>query len=304
MTSFKSFVCVVLAASIASTLLAETHCPGNVGSLAFRLVKGHKIVLRVTMNHSGPYEFVLDTGSDMTVVGTALADELHLIRESEAAVTGAGFHDAASVAQVDLMEAGSQSVAKQKVLVYGGMKLGSIDPNIRGILGEDFLEHFDLLVDSAHPLVCLDDSGVMRAAMKGPHIPLVEAVPVAEGASPRRLLVVTARLTEQTLPVRLKLDSGSDMPVLYGFGQRMAQRSFGDAVSYVSGANGSREIFAALPPQDVTVGPSRLPRITFYTIADGRRDSRREDFDGLLPMSLFRRAFICHAEHYAVLETW
>ncbi len=37
--------------------------------------------------------------------------------------------------------------------------------NIQGILGEDFLEHFDMLIDNVHSLLCLDDSAVDACRM-------------------------------------------------------------------------------------------------------------------------------------------
>jgi hypothetical protein len=33
-----------------------------------------------------------------------------------------------------------------------------------------------------------------------------------------------------------------------------------------------------------------------------QKDSRTSDFDGLLTMGLFRRVFICHKDHFAVLD--
>ena len=43
-------------------------------------------------------------------------------------------------------------------------------------IGEDFLAHFDMLIDNGHELLCLDDSGSMRAEVKGPHMTPVPAV--------------------------------------------------------------------------------------------------------------------------------
>jgi hypothetical protein len=39
MTNFKSFASLVFAATIVPALPAETHCPGNVASLPFRLAR-------------------------------------------------------------------------------------------------------------------------------------------------------------------------------------------------------------------------------------------------------------------------
>jgi hypothetical protein len=54
--------------------------------------------------------------------------------------------------------------------------------NIRDVLGEDFLERFDMLIDNAHNLLCLDESAAMRAEVKGSHIALVEPAQTQDGA--------------------------------------------------------------------------------------------------------------------------
>ncbi len=60
-----------------TTLGAETHCPGNVASVPFRVVN-RQIIVVVSVNRSGPYNFLLDTGSQVTIVDPLLAGELHL----------------------------------------------------------------------------------------------------------------------------------------------------------------------------------------------------------------------------------
>jgi hypothetical protein len=265
MTTFKWFASLVLTATIAPTLLAESHCPGSVASLPFRLVNRYQIVLAVSINHSGPYDFLLDTGTQITMMGPSLAAELHLNTKDAAVVSGAGFHESASFTQLDLIEAGSHVVANQKVLVYGLLNLRSVDPHIRGILGEDFLEHLDLLIDYAHKLLCFDDSAVMRAEVKGPHIALVAPAQTADGASLPKLLIIAARLSGETRPVRLMLDSGANIPYLYNTSQRllpqtMAPASFGGRSLVGGGADGNQHVFSALPPQAVRIGSIERPQ--------------------------------------------
>jgi len=155
MTTFKWFGFLVLAATVVPALFAESHCPGNVVSLPFRLVNGYQIVVPVSINHSGPYDFLLDTGTQMTIVGPALADALHLKTEGAAVVAG---------------------------------------------------------------------------------------------------------------------------------------------------TDGDEKVFAALPPQQVKIGSLQLPSVTFLALAYPKKDSVTVEFDGLLTMDLFRRVFISHADHFAVLE--
>ena len=140
MSTFKWFASFVLAATIVPALPAEPHCPGNVASVPLHLTNSHQIIVAVSVNHSGPYNFLLDTGTQITMVDPSLAAELHLSTEGSAVVAGVGFHAAASFAQLKLLEAGSHGVADQKVLVFDIKNPQSADLHLRGVLGEDFLE--------------------------------------------------------------------------------------------------------------------------------------------------------------------
>lgn len=304
MTTFKWLGSLVLTATFAPALLAESHCPGNVASLPIRIVDGYQIVVPVSINHSGPYDFLLDTGTQVTIIGPALAGELHLETQGAAVIAGAGFHQSGSFTQIDLLEAGSHSLANQRALVYGLMNLRSVNSRIRGILGEDFLEHFDMLIDYAHRLVCLDDSAVMRKEVKGQPSALMTPAQAADGAQLPKLLIIAARLSGETQPVRLMLDSGANISYLYNTSERLAPQatSFAGKSLVGSGADGDHKIFSALPPQKVKIGSLEFPAITFLTLAYGQKDPVSKQFDGLLTMNLFRSVFISHADRFAVFQ--
>jgi aspartyl protease len=300
MTNFRGFHSLVFAATIVSTLAAETHCPGNVASVPFRLVKGHQIILPVSVNHAGPYNFLLDTGTQISMVDPSLAVQLHLDTQGAAVVAGAGSRQSASLAELDLLETGAHAVANPKVLVYDLHPLQSADLNIQGVLGEDFLEHFDMLIDNAHRLLCLDDSSAMRAAVNGPRIPLVAAADAEQGAPLSGLLIVTVRLSDATRPVRLMLDSGANGAVLFNTSGYLAppQRRYLEG----TGMNRTQLIFSALPPQDVKIGSLALTGVAFFSLGGAQQDARAKGFDGVLTTGLFRRIFVDHADHFAVLE--
>lgn len=302
MTTFKWLASFVLATAFVPALSAEIHCPGNVESLPFRLVNRYQIVLPVFINHAGPYDLLLDTGTDTTIVGPSLAAELHLRTQGSAVISGAGFHQPGSFAQLDLLQAGSHSLANQRVLVYGLLNLRNVDSRIRGILGEDFLEHFDVLIDNAHKLLCVDDSSALRMAMKGQHILLMAASQAPGAERLPGLLIVEVRLSDGSQPIRLKLDSGTNAPFLYNTSGHIGPGVFGGGLVVGSGADGDEKVFSALPPQEVKVGPVRLRGVTFMVLAHPLKDSGRTEFDGLLSIDLFRRVFIDHAEHFAILE--
>jgi hypothetical protein len=304
MQIFMGFASFVLAATIVSAFSAETHCPGNVASVPIRLVNRYQIMLAVSINHSGPYNFILDTGTEITMIHPSLAAELHLSTHGPAEIVGAGLHQSASLVQLDQIEAGSHALANQEVMVYDFDSRGSADLHIRGILGEDFLGHFDLLIDNARTLLCLDNSASMRADVKGRHIALVTPAPTADGVQLPKALIVAARLPGATRPVLLKLDSGTNGPFLYNVSQYMARVMFRGTSMLGHGADGKQREFSVLPPEDIKIGSLELSKVAFVTLDGTQKDPRTTAFDGLLPTNLFRRVFIDHADHFAVLEPW
>ena len=92
----------------------------------------------------------------------ALATELHLKTQGSAEAVGVGFSTYGSFAYVDLLEAGSHSVANRLVEVQDLQPLHPDDLHFRGILGGHFWGHFDVLMDYAHRMLCLDDTKVIQ----------------------------------------------------------------------------------------------------------------------------------------------
>jgi hypothetical protein len=300
MTTFKGFASLVLAACIATTLTAETHCPANVVSVPLHFVNSYQMVVAVSVNHSGPYDFLLDTGTQFTMVDPSLAAELHLRNQDSIPVDGTGFHAAASSAQFDQLAIGSHAVAHLEAVVYSLQNLKSFGLHLRGVLGEDFLQHFDMLIDNAHKMLCLDETSAMRADMKGSHIALV--TPLDGDDVPPNSLILPIHLSGSSLPLRLKLDSGANAPFLYNPSKLTAIPQLRTASLHGSGTDGAQRSFVALPPQDMKIGPLEFFKLPFFTLASVEGNSSSLGFDGLLTTGLFRRVFICHSDHFAILE--
>jgi hypothetical protein len=260
------------------------------------------MIVAVSVNHSGPYNFLLDTGTQITMVDPSLAAELHLNTQDSAVVAGVGFRAAASFAQLDLLEAGSHAVANQKVLVFDFQNPHSVDLHFRGVLGEDFLGQFDMLIDNAHNLLCLDDSSDMAADVKGPHIALVAPALAASGMPALRSLIIAARLSDGTRPVRLKLDSGTNVSFLFNTSQYMLRKLLRNTSLLGGGLDGAQLQYLTMPLQDLQIGPLEIPRVSFFALADSKKDSSPTEFDGMLSTGLFRRVFICHTHHFVVLD--
>ena len=73
--------------SVALTILpaieAEPRCPGNIASVTPRFVQRALIVIPVKVNQAGPFDFMVDTGSQVTVIDPSLAAQLELKPQGE-----------------------------------------------------------------------------------------------------------------------------------------------------------------------------------------------------------------------------
>jgi hypothetical protein len=298
MSTFQWLASFFLALTLVPGISAETRCPGKAASVPLQLTNGHQMIVAVSVNHSGPYKFLLDTGTEMTMVDPALAAELHLNPQSSTVVAGFGFQTTASVAQSDLLEVGSHAVANQKVMVFD-----SIDRQYRGVLGEDFLSQFDMLIDNERNVLCLDDSPAMAAAVKGLHIALLAPVRAGDSRPAARSLVIEARLSGGMRPVRLKLDSGANVSLLFNIAQYLPVQFLRNPSLQGVGLAGVPHTYAAMPLQDLQIGSLELTKVLFFTFADPSEEhARTSAYDGVLTFGTFRRIFVCHDHQFVVLD--
>lgn len=97
--------------------------------------------------------------------------------------------------------------------------LGEGHLRIRGILGGNFLEHFDVLIDYGQSVLCLDETKVMQSHIRGEHIPLVPLRPKGEEGAFTEPLIVEGQLSGRgTSILRFLLDSGANSPLLFRAG--------------------------------------------------------------------------------------
>ncbi len=302
------FKCLLLASLVSQTLPAaygEAHCPGNVASLTLRLVQGALIVVPIEINHAGPYDFVVDTGAQVTTIEPSLAAELGLKAQGTTGVGGVATYIRTAYSNLAMIEAGQHSVPNTIAVIQEMTQLKAADSRIRGILGANFLEHFDLLIDNGRHILCLDSSGALAATIKGEHIALAEPRGSKQDLPFTRPIILAARLsTGDATPVLLRLDSGSNAPVLYTADALARNKTNGTAPILKRIANGAEQSFAVLPPQDIQVGTHAVRQVSFVVPmnAIGAGPTQRED--GLLPTMAFQHVFISCSGGYVALQPW
>jgi hypothetical protein len=304
MFQFRWFVPATLVA-LSSIAHAAPHCPGNVASVHVSHVRQYRnvVAVEVSINHTGPYPFLLDTGAQISSVDPALAGELHLKPLNAIDISGVTSHESVPLAQLEDVQVGDRTVPQSFVAIQFLGQLQGADPSVRGVLGGDFLHHFDVLIDQVSGLLCLGNDGEMRSHVHGEQLAFV--APHAErGLASTEPLIVPVQLSGMVgRPFTLLLDSGANAPFLWRVEGAMSRQSTASQRS-ISSPQGAGPEFVILPPQDMQIGKLLVHQISFAAPAEGDNVATRVDIDGLLPTAQFKRVYIDYKHRFVVLESW
>ena len=138
-----------------AALAASAESPQRV-TVAMRPYKGARPVVAVKLNGAGPYDFMVDTGATVTVLDTALFDELGLRAQGSSRIVSSAGVTNQIRSLVKELTLDCLSVKNITVVSMQSPLKGSGYPTVRGILGENFLRHFDILFDNQHRTMTLD----------------------------------------------------------------------------------------------------------------------------------------------------
>ncbi len=299
-------IAVFLSSGLPTTIMfayGEAHCPENVASVTPRMIAGALLVIPVKVNQSGPFDFMVDSGSQITVVDPSLAFQLNLKGQGTVGLVATASYIQASAAELDSLEVGSHVVDKPLVVVQDLGPIQAADPRIRGVLGENFLGHFDLLIDYPRKLLCLDDAQVIEGTIHGEHIPLMAPEYPEDQLRFTDRLVISAHLSDTgNQEIFLQLDSGSDGPILFAGNKKLEEPLLKHATLREGNASQAQRAFALLPSQELRIGHHTVSNVHFVTPVSAAQNIPHRDEDGVLPTVLFQRVFISSAKHYAVFD--
>jgi predicted aspartyl protease len=126
--------------------------PSPKGLTKIPFTPGLPVLVSVKINGAGPITLILDTGADRTMIAPEALQRLGISigngpRGILKGVTGASYVDAVWVTSVEVGEA---EVGPLLIIAYNG-ELTNAD----GLLGRDFLAHFNVTIDSKEGVLTL-----------------------------------------------------------------------------------------------------------------------------------------------------
>jgi predicted aspartyl protease len=256
----------------------------------FQLHDKYLIVVPAMVNGAGPFNFLLDTGTTRTVIDPALARQLQAPVIGESTLT-----TVSAVRQVHLVQLHEVRVGLASVPGLGAVvdKLDEeklLAPGIRGVLGEDFLSIFDILIDYQKRVLRFDEPAPAGERCR------IETMGKSHGLpTSNRLLIEVAFMEVNGGKVQLQLDTGAKTPELFPAGDNtFSPHPWGDSMAFSNGPNG------------ITIHTRVTIKIgsTFVRDLDVVQSRHGIAFDavGLLPASIFHRIYISHSGGFVVLN--
>lgn len=260
----------LLATSISSNAAAQTASP----TIKLKIVAGRPIVGGVYLNGQGPYRFLIDTGNQSNQIDARLAQKLGITPTFQVKLYTPSGSSLVPGTKVDKLTLGSSEATGQEFLINNLDGVHALSSDIQGILGQQFLSHFDYTLDFQHQQLTLGDSPAT-----GAHVPVrlvdgLMAVPTSQGD--------------------LVLDSGADTLFLFRESSHASTAQNSNQIRADSGATSAVSIEKVYGLQ---IG-ERL----YHPAGAIFHPVPAASHAGLLPANLFHAIFICNSAGYVVFD--
>jgi hypothetical protein len=148
----------------------EAATPTTLSAIHFRSPRGSSIVVPVYMNDNGPFEFLLDTGSTITIIDPELLRLLRLDVIEGGTVTTLMGKTPIPLAVARTVSVGSLTTSGVELGVRDLAGLHEVDSKIRGVLGQNVLRNADYLIDNRKRTIEFDFGGSLAAVLDGERV--------------------------------------------------------------------------------------------------------------------------------------
>jgi len=271
------------AAQVVSVSLGKYHSPW--------------LVIPVMVNGSGPYDFLLDTGTTTTIIDAALFQKLGMRRTGAmvmTTMTGEKTQYQAIASEIAVKGLSRQNVA---VMVLPKLPLG---PFVRGVLGENFLCNFDLLIDNQHRQITLDAGDSLADSFDGERLPMSSSSVSAEGDTLHRPMVSVKLPSIDSHPLSMVLDSAAEAVVIFRQ-KEFAWRNLGDgSADHLMVETMAGPLRCSLWQDSLRWGRFSASGVDMLMCEDAK--TAKLDTGGSVPTGMFKRVLISHANSYVIVN--
>ena len=260
--------------------------------LSFHLTAQGAIIVPAIVNGIGPVSFMLDTGSNGSVISAQLASTLGAKAVAKTTLMSASGRKDALVVRIEHLTLGGVSTYDLQMTVappdaFNLPDLATRGRKIQGVIGQDVLSALRYTIDYHERRIVWHAT----AAIVPKHATVLEL----ELQDDR----FVARLPQDHHVLRLVPDTGAETLVLFQHGSIPPTVSLANESVELAGLTGTRNARRAVV-RAFRVGSTLLTDVAAVIIGS---DCDATPVDGLLPLHLFARVTFNGPEHQLLIET-
>jgi hypothetical protein len=291
---FALLACTLCIPSIAAA--SDPAAPdSSIITAKIKLDELSMIIVPVSINGSGPYDFLLDTGCANTIIDQKLATQLQLPQVGERKIIGILGSSLMPIVRANSVSVDGATIPDLRVSASPSRMTVS---KVRGVLGQDFLQHFDVLIDYRHLSIQFAPAlGSLSQSLAGEHL-LLHVDEANPGRSAPDHLIVTGHIPELGKEeMSLLLDSGANCFTL--FQDKLGPQAFReDRVHTGNFGAWTNTSIASRTVRKLLLGKNSVPDLTVVALAHPVNSAT----DGLVPTSLFHSIFISTRGGFVILN--
>lgn len=278
-----------IAIALTTFLLAAVPASASTGTAwrtPFDLLPDGSLVVPVTIGGTGPYRFVLDTGSSRTVIAASLSTSLRLpVVAKTRMVTPAGANEAYVVRLTGLAVGQRPEVTVSAAMMPADRYAAG--QQVHGLIGQDVLAAVVYTIDYVNRVVVWHAPDEL---LPGRRLPL--------DVRDNRVLVTLAQRDGDPRPLSMIPDTGSDGLVLFAHAQDKVRTTPLDVgvLATITGSTLARRVEI----EGLVVGEARLQRPLAVIVETGEPVELMGD--GLLPLHVFSRVTFNVGERYLIVR--
>jgi predicted aspartyl protease len=264
-----------------------TATPAIRKPMRFEDIGKHIIAVPVLLNGRGPFQFVVDTGTDTSIIDSRLASSLGLRPAGDLTLLTPAGQKTASSTFVQVVAAGDAVVRDIEVIE---MKLDSVFPGtrVKGILGQNFLQAFNVYLDYGAGTLSLLAAG-SPSPIRGVRVPVT-----FEHGRP----AVLSKMADGP-ELRLLLDSGTSSLVLFKPDIPNFRRCTLQSCRQTLTTTASASTVVSGTLSSLVIGDASLRDVpASYSGEPAAGDT----IDAILPTALFRSVYINNYEAFAIIH--
>jgi predicted aspartyl protease len=269
----------------------------QVVSVSLATYLGPLLVIPVMVNGSGPYDFLLDTGTTTTIIDAALFKKLGMRRVGAMVMTTMTGEKTQS--QAIAREIAVKGLSRQNVNVMVLLVL-PCDPYVRGVLGENFLSHFDLLIDNQHRQITLDAGSSLADSFDGERLPMSSYSVTTEGETLHRPMVSVTLPSIDSHPLPMLLDSAAEALVIFRQKDRPWRHLGGGSANQIIVETMAGPLRCNLWKDRLRWGSFAASDVDMLMCEDAK--TAKLDSGGSVPTRMFKRVLISHANSYVIVN--